>query len=173
MHHLFLNRNVMNMSMVLLLGFASVSIRAQEFPELFLNEILTKEEQNEIGVHKLNGAERENLRILLIRQYLIGYEQGQEEGIELTTEYFLQAATNYEELLPSSDVIESQIDGEYEGWEGETILKLMNGQIWQQSEYYYEYHYAFMPKVMIYKSGIGYKMKVDGVDKAVGVMRIK
>ena len=34
-----------------------------------------------------------------------------------------------------SDVIESQIDGEFEGWEGETIFKLTNGQIWQQAEY--------------------------------------
>jgi len=30
-----------------------------------------------------------------------------------------------------------------------------------------------MPKVIIYKSGLGYKMKVKGVDKAVGVTRIK
>lgn len=75
---------------------------------------------------------------------------------------------------PSSpSVIESQIDGDYEGWEGETIIKLTNGQIWQQSEYYYTYHYAFMPKVMIFASGPGYKMKVDGVEKSVGVIRLK
>lgn len=47
---------------------------------------------------------------------------------------------------PTQDVIESQIDGEFEGWQGETIVKLLNGQIWQQSEYYYTYHYSFMPK---------------------------
>ena len=70
-------------------------------------------------------------------------------------------------------VIESVIDGDFEGFEGETIIKLMNGQIWQQTEYYYHYHYAFMPKVLIYKSGSGYKMKVDGVDKAVGVIKLK
>jgi len=73
----------------------------------------------------------------------------------------------------SPSVIESQIDGDFEGWEGETILKLMNGQIWQQSEYHYHYHYAFMPKVLIFKSGGGYKMKVDGIEKAVGVRRLK
>jgi hypothetical protein len=73
----------------------------------------------------------------------------------------------------SKEVIESSIDGDFEGFEGETIIKLMNGQIWQQTEYYYHYHYAFMPKVLIYKSGSGYKMKVDGVDKAVGVIKLK
>ena len=66
--------------------------------------------------------------------------------------------------------IESRIDGEFEGWEGETIGKLMNGQIWLQTEYHY--HYAYMPEVLIYSSGSGYKMKVDGVNRAVGVRRI-
>jgi hypothetical protein len=68
---------------------------------------------------------------------------------------------------------QSQIDGDFEGWEGEAIVKLMNGQIWQQNEYFYHYHYAFMPKVLIYLSGGGYKMKVDGIEKSVGVVQIK
>lgn len=74
---------------------------------------------------------------------------------------------------PSAEIIESQIDGEFVGWEGETIVKLMNGQIWQQSEYYYHYHYAFMPKVIIYRSSGGYKMKVDGIEKSVGIRQLK
>lgn len=73
---------------------------------------------------------------------------------------------------PSPDIIESQIEDDFEGWEGETIVKLINGQIWQQSEYYYHYHYAFMPKVIIFRSG-GFKMKVEGIEKSVGVERLK
>jgi hypothetical protein len=68
---------------------------------------------------------------------------------------------------------EAEIDGDFEGWEGETIVKLTNGQIWQQTEYYYTYHYAFMPNVMIFKSGGGFKMRVDVVEKPVGVSRLK
>ena len=49
----------------------------------------------------------------------------------------------------------------------------MNGDIWQQTEYYYYYHYAYSPKVTIIKSGSSYKMKVDGVSKAVGVVKLK
>ena len=76
--------------------------------------------------------------------------------------------------LPSSaDVIESQIDGEFSGWEGETIFKLRNGQIWQQSSYAYKYKYAYSPKVLIYKSGSVYKMRVDGVDGEISVIRLK
>ena len=71
------------------------------------------------------------------------------------------------------NIIKSQIDGDFKGWEGDTIIKLMNGQIWQQTEYYYYYYYSFMPKIIIYKTDYGYKMKVDGIDKSVGVTRLK
>jgi len=71
------------------------------------------------------------------------------------------------------DVIKSQIDGDFEGWEGETIVKLVNGQIWQQIEYYYEYYYAVMPEVLIYRFDGIYKMKVEGTETAVGVDRLK
>jgi len=73
----------------------------------------------------------------------------------------------------SASVIQAQIDGDFNGWEGETIIRLTNGQIWQQSSYHYEYHYAFMPKVLIYKSGGVYKAKVDDTGSAVTVTRLK
>jgi len=75
--------------------------------------------------------------------------------------------------IPSGFAIESKVDGEFNGWEGETIVKLMNGQIWQQTEYYYHYHYAYMPDVLIYNSGGNWKMKVEGVDKAVRVQKLR
>lgn len=73
----------------------------------------------------------------------------------------------------TANVVESQIDGEFNGWEGETIFKLRNGQIWQQSSYAYKYKYAYAPKVLIYKSETGYKMRVDGVDAEISVKRLK
>jgi hypothetical protein len=70
-------------------------------------------------------------------------------------------------------VIESRIDGVFSGWQGETIFTLQNGQIWQQSSYAYKYRYAYSPKVLIYRSGSGYKMRVDGVDGDIAVTRLK
>lgn len=70
-------------------------------------------------------------------------------------------------------VIESFIDGEFEGFKGETIIKLTNGQIWQQTEYYYHYHYGYRLPVLIYRSASSYKMKVEGIEKAVRVIRLK
>jgi hypothetical protein len=73
----------------------------------------------------------------------------------------------------SPAAIETQIDGTFNGWSGDTIFKLANGQIWQHAVYAYTYHYAYRPQIIIYKSDLVYKMKVDGVDDAITVKRIK
>ena len=78
--------------------------------------------------------------------------------------------------VQSSGVIESQIDGEFQGWDGETIFKLINGQIWQQSEYDYTYEYDYMPDVIIYGSsqcGSGARMRVAEMTETVCVKRLK
>ena len=158
----------MKKALILSFVFFCGTAFAEQYPNLPLDKILTKDEQKEIGVSKLNDIEKENLRILIIKRYLVGFEQGKKEGFKQAAEYIIkrQSATSF-------DVIESQVEGDFEGWEGETIVKLVNGQIWQQTEYYYHYHYAFMPKVLIYKSGSVYKMKVEGIEKAVSVKRLK
>jgi hypothetical protein len=69
--------------------------------------------------------------------------------------------------------IESNLDGTFNGWDGETIFKLTNGQIWQQSSYAYTYHYAYRPQVIIYPSNGGCKMKVDGVSGTIFVQLLK
>jgi len=68
--------------------------------------------------------------------------------------------------------VETQIDGTFSGWDGETIFKLSNGQIWQQSAYAYTYRYAYRPKVLIFKTDGGYQMQVEGVDQRVRVKRL-
>ena len=74
---------------------------------------------------------------------------------------------------PGNNTVETQISGAFKGWNGSTIFKLTNGQIWQQSSYAYTYHYAYQPAVIIYNTTAGYKMKVDGVDSTIYVKRIK
>lgn len=69
-------------------------------------------------------------------------------------------------------MIQSQVDGEFSGWDGDTIVKLVNGQVWQQTEYWYHCHYSYMPRVIITNSG-GYKMQVAGISRSVRVERLK
>lgn len=89
--------------------------------------------------------------------------------------HFDNSASNYRALSVSytGGVIETQIDGTFEGWEGETVFRMRNGSIWQQASYAYTYHYAYAPDVLIYsKNGITY-MKVEGVDDEIQVRRLK
>ena len=74
---------------------------------------------------------------------------------------------------PAAEVIESQIDGEFSGWDEETIFKLTNGQIWQQAAYAYTYSYKYRPRVLIFRANRGYKMQVEGIDKRIRVVRLK
>lgn len=75
--------------------------------------------------------------------------------------------------IAPAGAIESTVRGKFRGWRHGTIIELMNGQIWQQVEYYIWIHYAYMPSVLLYPSLGGWKMRVEGVDYAVRVKRLK
>ena len=149
--------------MIFFLIFVWSYAKAEKYSDFPLNSFLSQKEQKEIGLAKLDDNEKERLRILILDNFFAGYEKGKDDAMKQTQNH----------VNSSAKVIESQIDGEFSGFEGETIIKLMNGQIWQQSEYYYYYHYSYMPSVLIYQSGTIFKMKVDGIDKAISVIRLK
>ena len=73
---------------------------------------------------------------------------------------------------PTVDVIETRIKGTFRGWDGDTIFEMVNGQIWQQTSYSYTYHYAYRPQVVIFRSGLRYKMVVEGVTPWINVKRL-
>lgn len=60
------------------------------------------------------------------------------------------------------------VDDEWNGWDGDTVVKLSDGSVWQQEEYYYEYRYAYRPKVQISSN----LMMVEGMCRAVRVRRL-
>ena len=60
------------------------------------------------------------------------------------------------------------IDGSWSGWSGDTIVQLTDGSVWRQSEYYYEYHYAYRPEVTISEG----KMIVEGISRPISVRRL-
>ena len=72
-----------------------------------------------------------------------------------------------------SPAIESTIDGTFEGWSGDTIFKLTNGQIWQQASYDYEYEYEYRPDVIIFPSSGRCKMLVEGMDETLEVRQLR
>ncbi len=60
------------------------------------------------------------------------------------------------------------VDGEWSGWDGETVVELTDGSVWEQAEYYCEYRCAYRPRVTV----AGGKLQVDGMRRAVRVRRI-
>lgn len=73
----------------------------------------------------------------------------------------------------SDEPIVSKIDGDSHGWDGETVFKLDNGQLWKQSAFGYSYHTSYRPTVVIFRNGGKYQMKVDDVDELLVVTRLK
>ena len=129
-------------------------IMAQGFPPV--KQIMSLTEFRETGLSKLSETEMKKFN----------------EWLESYTMKVFELAGS-QNTTSTKDVIESQIEGEFEGWEGDTIFKLTNGQIWQQTSYAYTYHYAYRPEVLIIKTDAGYKMKVNGISSSIYVKRIK
>ena len=143
----------------------AASVQAADSVDTALNRVLIKEQYEVLEVSALSADQKLALLEALRNAYAAGQVKAEDERPA--------ARVAAPAVAPTGDVIESQINGAFSGWDGDTIVKLMNGQIWQQSEYHYEYHYAYMPEVLIYSSGGGYKMKVEDLDEAVAVRRLK
>jgi hypothetical protein len=145
---------VLLVTLVTLAGVASRPAYGQT-PQI--DQLMSAAEFRQAGLAKLTPEELGNLSAWLAKYSRTLVQASSSSVVEGTT--------------PAT--IESRIDGDFNGWEGETIFKLQNGQIWQQASYAYNYHYAYAPKVLIYRSGPGYMMRVDGIDRAIAVKRLK
>lgn len=70
------------------------------------------------------------------------------------------------------EVIESNINGDFKGWEGATSFNLVNGETWIQDEFGSLFANLYRPKVFIYRTSDGtYKMRVEGIKEVITVRR--
>jgi hypothetical protein len=135
--------------------FCASPVMAQQ---VSIQELMTQQQFRVAGLQKLSPQE-----LAALDRWLTEFAV---ELIEISQTAAPTPTTN-------SSVIESRINGEFTGWTGETIFRLQNGQIWQQSSYAYMYRYAYSPGVLIYASGSRFKMRVDGVDSEIFVTRLR
>ncbi len=71
------------------------------------------------------------------------------------------------------EVVQAQIAGEFRGWDGKTLFRLTNGQIWQQrvgGRYRYR---AVDPEVNIQRARFGYYLEIKATGRKIGVKRVK
>jgi hypothetical protein len=74
-------------------------------------------------------------------------------------------------VVPATHALRTCINGDFEGWSGDTIFPLCDGHGWIQSEYDYEYQYSYMPRVLIFSTdgAQSFRMQVEGMRRSVAV----
>jgi hypothetical protein len=139
---------------------ASPNGRAQTPLALDVRQLMSAQDYKDAGLEKLSPSET-----LALNAWITNLVA----RVQLSSKLANAAPATRENV----SAIESAIDGEFEGWTGETIFKLQNGQIWQQAEYDYDYEYEYSPEVTIYKTSGCWKMQVKDVEDAICVKRLK
>jgi hypothetical protein len=163
-------RHVLASWALLVLGFFFLTrlIGArQPNSQLKIEDVMTVEEFTDSGISGLTMPQRKALNAWLNRY---------------TEKVIALAATQNakERTRPSGNsksdcvpAIETTIASDFNGWDGETIFKLDNGQIWEQAEYDYTYSYSYRPDVTIYQVSGGCRMKVADENETILVRRIR
>lgn len=79
--------------------------------------------------------------------------------------------SEFVEVRLLNDIVQATIISDFDGWSGDTVFELDNGEIWRQNEYDNHHSYSYRPKVIIYSTGFTYRMFVEG--KNIEVERIQ
>ncbi len=69
-------------------------------------------------------------------------------------------------------VVQTCIDGEFDGWEGDTAFLLCKGDVVVQTDGKYTYHYAYRPAVTLVSSGTTWIMSVEGISDTISVVPV-
>ena len=132
---------------------------AETFPGV--EKLMSAEQFEAAGLHRLTPAEREALD-----RWLLSYT-AEEAPTLLRSNPEVRTA---EEAIR----IEARINPPFNGWTGDTIFYLDNGQVWRQRLKGSYFHRGEDTAVVIEKNLLGYfKMTVVASDKSVGVTRIR
>ncbi len=72
------------------------------------------------------------------------------------------------------DQIVARLKGEFRGWDGKTVFRLDNGQVWQQRVGgKYRSRTYVDPEVVVEKGRFGYYLRLAGGGRSVGVRRLQ
>ena len=135
------------------------ALAGEAFPGV--EKLMSAEQFEAAGLHRLTPAEREALD-----RWLLSYTA--EEAPEMLR-------SNPEVRAAEESIrIEANINQPFNGWTGDTIFYLDNGQVWRQRLKGHYFHRGDDTTVVIEKNQLGYfKMTVVASDKSVGVTRIR
>jgi hypothetical protein len=140
----------------------AMPVTAEPPPDV--RELMSPEEFDATGLGRLTPSELEALN-----RWLLRYTASQASELGKHREAVEEEVRKFEE-----EGLRTRIVGEFNGWSGDTLFRLENGQVWKQrlpGQWHYRAH---APEVELRKNFMGYWMlHVLGTDRAVGVTRVE
>lgn len=147
------------------LTLAALPAWTAEFPPV--KDLMSEEEYESSGLHQLSEQELEALRA-----WLWIYTERDADFHRRNSE--APAMSSVQESADRA-VIQTQIVGEFTGWEGKTRFELANGQVWEQRRRA-RYHQkpVLNPDVVIDKNLFGlFEMTLIESGRSIQVKRVK
>lgn len=143
---------------VLLMSLFTLTAFSAEDPDIRV--LMTAEELSASGLDQLSSDE-----IDVINRWLARYTALDAESVR-------SASPAVREI--ENAALRSQIDGQFNGWNGPTRFHLKNGQIWEtRSQRRYVYS-AVDPEVEITRNWMGiYRMRIVESGQAINVRRVE
>jgi hypothetical protein len=132
-------------------------VDAQTARPVTITELMSAQQREATGVRTLTPEQLEALSAWLddYRHSLI------QQAVDETGEG----------VVAEERIIDTRIDGDFDGWVGDTVFRLENGQIWQQTSPSAKYLFVHAPRVVI--SQAPFMMKVEGLQGEISVRRLK
>ena len=142
-----------------LLGAISHATAQEGFPGV--EKLMSEEQYRAAGLDKLTPAERAALN-----NWLIEYTAFEAPTMLRDNEEVKEAEQNIE--------IHASINQPFEGWSGETVFYLDNGQVWKQRLRGRHVYRGDDTRVVIKKNFMGfYKLTHIATDKSIGVKLVR
>ncbi|XOV81768.1 MAG: hypothetical protein ACFHXK_12905 [bacterium] len=186
---------MLRLSFTLLVGISAVLWAAIAHAEL--QKDMDEEEFRAAGLHKLTERELDLLNRWLgrsaVQQSSEAATTGRATGVKPDTADSDQNTSSEIAQPPGKDItefgqeqlevtvapevpsaIQARLTGEFRGWDGNTIFRLDNGQVWQQRVGgRYRSPKLTDPEVEVAKGRFGYYLEILSSGRSVGVKRIR
>jgi hypothetical protein len=148
-----------------------------ELPAKDIADLMSAEEFAAAGLHKLTPEERAALNSWLYGHVVVERREAVDAALPKGAESFglEQVASKVAAIFRDTpEIIESRIFGEFRGWDGKTVFRLENGQVWQQAAPGRFVIRTKDPVILIRRGMLGsYLLKVEGYGTTVRVRRLE
>ena len=161
------------LSLLLIAAFSLPLLAADELPSI--EDLMTEDELRATGVDDLSARQIEALN-----EWLVRFRDGEiseaiaEAPSAAETPGSSQAVSDVYPPPRERTIIESRIDGEFNGWTGRTRFTLQNGQIWEQRRGRRWKITLDNPEVRLSQNFMGaWEMEVVSEGRSIGVRRLR